>query len=139
MSIASVVTRGYGAGINFLPPRGYLAGITPSPTPAPDTHDPYIKKHRINLPIYIKTKRAVEFRQAIKELPKELPKEIKKAITPELIQYDIDWLALSGYIRETGESLDAVMRQIEVARMTFEKEREEEEDFLFLATVASKL
>ncbi len=31
MSIATVVTRGYIGGVNFIPPRGYLAGgVVPS-------------------------------------------------------------------------------------------------------------
>lgn len=33
MSVASVVTRGYIKGIHFIPPRGYLAGSGPAPTP----------------------------------------------------------------------------------------------------------
>ena len=36
MSISSVITLGYGHGVNFIPTLGYLSGEAPTPSPEPE-------------------------------------------------------------------------------------------------------
>lgn len=99
-----------------------------------DTHDP--QRRKIFLPIYINTKRKVQYKTAIKKLPKGIPKEIKAAITSGLISYDIDWLAVSSYAKESGERIDSIIFELEEMGRKYDRDLQEEDELMIMAIAA---
>lgn len=143
MSISSVITLGYGQGVNFLPTLGYSSGAAPPPTPT-ITGGHFLpqganKKKRTwsNVNVVYEKARALprvetkELRDAVSEFVE--PKIARQTVVPELSA--VDYAALEANQRAYDkfiEALDNIQNNI----VALEEKQNEDDELFQLAILA---
>lgn len=126
MSIASVITLGYGQGVQFLPTIGYLAGDSVAPTVAglPKKRNLQLERQRMHLQAEALNKQAQERKEALEQGLQAV--EAQRALVPtnspkkrKLFIIDLDarerklnaeMLAVEAEIQAIGQQI-MLMRQ----------------------------
>lgn len=146
MSISSVVTRGYSAGVNFIPPRGYSSG---SPTPTPTiTGGHFLPKggrhHKRTL------SNILEIYNEARELPRKETKELRDAIAefvepaiamqpyiPNIIKIDYEALSKNDEAYEKfSQALANIQKRIEIQ---IAARHAEDDELLLMAILACSI